>query len=59
MQIKRAPTELEQSLQDFRAKVAFAQQTSQTALASEEFSITNDDIVIDYYFGRSALGMET
>ena len=55
MQIKSVPAELERAVRDFRARVASAQQTSQAASAPEEFSITDGDIVIDYYFGFSAL----
>lgn len=55
MQIESVPVELERAMRDFRSRVASAQQTSQAASAPEEFSITESDIVIDYYFGLSAL----
>ena len=55
MQVERVPTELEWAVRDFQRRVALTQRTSQTKLAPEEFSITEASIVIDYYFGFSAL----
>ena len=55
MQVESVPSELERAVRDFRRRVASVQQTSQAKLAPEEFSVTEGDIVIDYYFGLSAL----
>ena len=55
MQIESIPAELEWAVRVFWTRVASVQQTSQTASVPEEFSITEGDIVIDYYFSFSAL----
>ena len=55
MQVESVPSELERAVRDFRRRVTSAQQTSQAESAPEEFSVTEGDIVINYYFGLSAL----
>ena len=51
MQIESVPAELERAAQDFWARVTSTLQMSQAASAPEEFIITKDDIIVDYYFG--------
>ena len=55
LNLPHVPTELELAISDFWTRFAFAQRMSQTESFLEEFSITEGDIVIDYYFGLSAL----
>ena len=55
MQIESFPAELEQAIRDFWRRLTSAQQTFQTQSTPEEVTITEGDIVINYYFVLGAL----